>query len=168
LIGGDRDGNPHVVADSLRLALDRASKLLLLDYLEQLNSLGAELSISNELAQVSDDVMELARKSGDRTRRAPTSRIDARSPAFMRGSQPPTFVWPVRRRPDRLRSTGKPIPDPESFRTDLLLLEQSLAGENKIEPAGGGGLLRLIRAVETFGFHLATLDLRQTPGKRCE
>src|SRR5258708_28811333 len=56
---------------------------------------------------------------------------------------------------------GEAYPDPQSFRLDLLLLEQSLAGESKVDPAGGGGLLRLIRGVETFGFHLVTLDLRQ-------
>ena len=50
-IGGDRDGNPHVTADSLRLALSRAAQALLADYLEQVNALGAELSISNELAE---------------------------------------------------------------------------------------------------------------------
>ena len=53
-IGGDRDGNPHVTADSLRLPLGRASQALLADYLDQLHALGAELSISNELAEVSD------------------------------------------------------------------------------------------------------------------
>jgi len=56
---------------------------------------------------------------------------------------------------------GEAYPDPQSLRLDLLLLEQSLAGESSSEPAGGSGLVRLIRAVETFGFHLATLDLRQ-------
>ena len=45
-IGGDRDGNPHVTADSLRLALSRAAQTLLADYLEQVNALGAELSVS--------------------------------------------------------------------------------------------------------------------------
>ncbi len=64
-IGGDRDGNPHVVADSLRLALNRASQALLTDYLDQLNSLGAELSLSNELAAVSEAVTALAIGSGD-------------------------------------------------------------------------------------------------------
>jgi phosphoenolpyruvate carboxylase len=160
-IGGDRDGNPHVVADSLRLALDRSSKMLLLDYLEQLNSLGAELSISNELAPVSPAVMELARKSGDMNaaradepyRRAITGIYARLAASYIRltGQAPP--------RPASV--DGDAYPDPHDFRRDLLLLEQSLAGESKIEPAGGGGLLRLIRAVETFGFHLATLDLRQ-------
>jgi len=160
-IGGDRDGNPHVVADSLRLALDRSSKLLLLDYLEQLNSLGAELSISNELAPVSAAVMALAQKSGDMNaaradepyRRAITG-IYARLAA--------TYIQLTGHAPPRPASVeGEAYPDPQSFRRDLLLLERSLAGESKIEPAGGGGLARLIRAVETFGFHLATLDLRQ-------
>jgi phosphoenolpyruvate carboxylase len=160
-IGGDRDGNPHVVADSLRLALDRASKLLLLDYLEQLNSLGAELSISSELAPVSAAVMALADGSGDMNaaradepyRRAITG-IYARLAA--------TFVRLVGHAPPRGASVeGEPYPDPQSFRDDLSLLEQSLAAQSKIASAGAGGLSRLIRAVETFGFHLATLDLRQ-------
>jgi phosphoenolpyruvate carboxylase len=159
-IGGDRDGNPHVVADSLRLALDRSSKALLLDYLEQLNSLGAELSISSELAPVSAAVMALALKSGDMNaaradepyRRAITG-IYARLAA--------TYIRLTDQAPPRPASVdGEAYPDPQTFRLDLLLLERSL-GESKVEPAGGGGLLRLIRAVETFGFHLATLDLRQ-------
>jgi phosphoenolpyruvate carboxylase len=160
-IGGDRDGNPHVVADSLRLALDRSSKALLLDYLEQLNSLGAELSISSELAPVSAAVMALALKSGDMNaaradepyRRAITG-IYARLAA--------TYIRLTGQAPPRAASVdGEAYPDPQTFRLDLLLLERSLAGESKVEHAGGGGLLRLIRAVETFGFHLATLDLRQ-------
>jgi phosphoenolpyruvate carboxylase len=160
-IGGDRDGNPHVVADSLRLALDRSSKALLLDYLEQLNSLGAELSISSELAPVSAAVMALALKSGDMNaaradepyRRAITG-IYARLAA--------TYIRLTGQAPPRPASVdGEAYPDPQTFRLDLVLLEESLAGESRAEHAGGGGLLRLIRALETFGFHLATLDLRQ-------
>ena len=61
-IGGDRDGNPHVTAESLRLALGRASQVLLVNYLDQLNALGAELSVSSELAGVSAALM-LAERS---------------------------------------------------------------------------------------------------------
>src|SRR5579871_5534071 len=64
-IGGDRDGNPHVTADSLRRTLGRSSQALLIDYLAQLHALGAELSISNELAEVSKGLTELAERSGD-------------------------------------------------------------------------------------------------------
>src|SRR5580700_7313333 len=62
-IGGDRDGNPHVTAESLRLALGRASQVLLVEYLDQLNALGAELSVSSELAGVSAALNELAQRS---------------------------------------------------------------------------------------------------------
>jgi phosphoenolpyruvate carboxylase len=160
-IGGDRDGNPHVVADSLRLALDRASKLLLLDYLEQLNSLGAELSISNELAPVSAAVMRLAHGSGDPN----PARADEpyrRAIIGIYARLAATFTRLAGHTPPRPASVeGEPYADPHSFRNDLSLLEQSLAAESKIASAGAGGLCRLIRAVETFGFHLATLDLRQ-------
>ena len=64
-IGGDRDGNPHVTAESLQLALGRASQTVLADYLERLHALGAELSISSELAGVTEALAALAQKSGD-------------------------------------------------------------------------------------------------------
>ena len=160
-IGGDRDGNPHVVADSLRLALDRSSKVLMLDYLEQLNSLGAELSISNELAPVSAAVMALALKSGD-MHRARADEPYRRAITGIYARLAATYILLTGQAPPRPASVdGEAYPDPQSLRLDLLLLEQSLAGESRSEPAGGGGLVRLIRAVETFGFHLATLDLRQ-------
>src|SRR4029450_9159252 len=64
-IGGDRDGNPNVNADSLRLALGRASQGVLESYLDQLHALGAELSISTEIATPTDEVTKLADASGD-------------------------------------------------------------------------------------------------------
>jgi phosphoenolpyruvate carboxylase len=64
-IGGDRDGNPYVTADALNLALCRASQVVLAHYLEELHALGAELSVSTELAEVSEAVRALADKSAD-------------------------------------------------------------------------------------------------------
>ena len=64
-IGGDRDGNPFVTADSLRTALARASEVVLGHYLDQLHALGAELSISSDHADVDADVIALAEASGD-------------------------------------------------------------------------------------------------------
>jgi phosphoenolpyruvate carboxylase len=160
-IGGDRDGNPHVTADSLRLALSRAAQALLADYLEQVNALGAELSISNELAEVSDTVAELAGRSGDMNsaradepyRRAITG-IYARLAA--------TYQKLTGRPPPRSASVaGEAYPDAQSFQADLTTLAQSLQINSKVGPNSGGALARLIRGVETFGFHLATLDLRQ-------
>jgi phosphoenolpyruvate carboxylase len=64
-IGGDRDGNPNVVASSLQLALGRSAETVLGYYLDAVHALGAELSISTELADVDDSVVHLAEASGD-------------------------------------------------------------------------------------------------------
>jgi phosphoenolpyruvate carboxylase len=160
-IGGDRDGNPHVTADSLRLALGRAAQTLLVDYLDQVNELGAELSISRELAEVSDEVAALADRSGDVTagradepyRRAITG-IYARLAA--------TYQKFTRRGPPRPASVAaEPYIAAKEFLADLNVLEQSLRINSELALGSGDTLARLIRGVETFGFHLATLDLRQ-------
>jgi phosphoenolpyruvate carboxylase len=160
-IGGDRDGNPHVTADSLRLALGRASQALLADYLEQLNALGAELSLSTELAPVSGPVRELAERSGDVNparadepyRRAITGMYARLAATYQ------NLTGRVAPRPATV--SAQAYPDAASLRADLGLLEQSLKTESKLGGSSGGALARLNRAVETFGFHLATLDLRQ-------
>src|SRR3546814_7124068 len=50
---------------------------------------------------------------------------------------------------------------PADFRRDLLTIAGGLSSSGKGQFAGIGALGRLIRAVEVFGFHLATLDMRQ-------
>jgi phosphoenolpyruvate carboxylase len=159
-IGGDRDGNPHVNADSLRLALSRSSQALLTHYLEQINALGAELSLSSELTAVSPGVDALAQGGGDVNparadepyRRAITG-IYARLAA--------TFQKLFGRLPPRVASvSAEGYPDAQALSADLQILEQSLQHQSRIG-RGSGALARLNRSVETFGFHLAALDLRQ-------
>jgi phosphoenolpyruvate carboxylase len=160
-IGGDRDGNPNVTAETLRVALGRASETVLLHYLDEVHSLGAELSISSELADVPRELLDLADRAHDpspaRTdepyRRA-ISGIYARLAASFQattGRGPP--------RPSRL--PAEPYPDPESFVGELNVLVGSLAKDGNGLLSALAPLKRLIRAIETFGFHLATLDLRQ-------
>lgn len=160
-IGGDRDGNPYVTADSLRLALSRSAEAVLGYYLDAVHALGAELSISTEHATVDAGVEALAERSGDSAasradepfRRA-LSGIYARLAATYRaltGKAPP--------RPAAL--DGERYPDPAALREDLTALAHALTIGGNGPLASGGALGRLIRAVETFGFHLATLDMRQ-------
>ena len=160
-IGGDRDGNPFVQAPQLRSALGRGCEAAVAYYLEAVHALGAELSLSTELAHVPDGVLALAEASGDVSpsrqdepyRRA-LSGIYARLAATYRelvGKAPP--------RPSRLK--GEAYAQPGDLRRDLVTVAQGLASEGDGALATGGALGRLIRAVETFGFHLATLDMRQ-------
>ena len=74
-IGGDRDGNPNVTAETLRLVLARSAEAVIGYYLDAIHALGAELSISTELTPVE--------RGADRTRRG-----RARSPARARGDEP--------------------------------------------------------------------------------
>ncbi|MBV8972410.1 MAG: phosphoenolpyruvate carboxylase, partial [Sphingomonadaceae bacterium] len=65
-IGGDRDGNPNVDAGTLETALARAARIALGHYLAELNALGAELSLSASLTEVTPALGALADASGDR------------------------------------------------------------------------------------------------------
>ncbi|MEA3391322.1 phosphoenolpyruvate carboxylase [Sphingobium sp. CCH11-B1] len=160
-IGGDRDGNPFVQAEQLELALKKGCGAAIAYYLDALHALGAELSLSTELAHVPQAVLDLAEASGDASpsrrdepyRRA-ISGIYARLAATcvaLTGGQPA--------RPAMLK--GEAYVSPQDLRRDLVIVAQGLASEGDGALATGGALGRLIRAVETFGFHLATLDMRQ-------
>jgi len=160
-IGGDRDGNPHVTAQSLDYALSRAARLVIGTYLEAVHDLGAELSISSELAPVDPALEVLAEASGDTSahrRDEPYRRalagIYARLAATHReltGSAPPRA--PVAERPA--------YASPEELLEDLETIAAALEKLGGAGLASGDALARLIRTVRLFGFHLATLDLRQ-------
>jgi phosphoenolpyruvate carboxylase len=160
-IGGDRDGNPNVTAEALHYALRRAAEAVLAKYLNDVHALGAELSISTELATTSDQLAKLAENSGDTN----ASRRDEpyrRAIAGIYARVAATYQKIVGRTPPRLATvTGEAYANADELRVDLVCVAQSLAGGGAGVLASGGALGRLIRAVETFGFHLATLDLRQ-------
>ena len=159
-IGGDRDGNPFVTADSLKTALAKASEAVLGHYLDAVHALGAELSISTDLAAADEAVQALAEGSGDTAE----SRSDEPYRRALSGIY-------ARLAATHLALTGKPAPrpgalkgeryaDPQAFRADLVTIARALRHDGGAL-SSGGALGRLIRSVETFGFHLATLDLRQ-------
>jgi phosphoenolpyruvate carboxylase len=160
-IGGDRDGNPFVDADTLEYAMQRDGGTAIRHYLEAVHKLGAEISISSLMSDTPAEVLALADKSGDDApsradepyRRA-LSGIYARLCAThvnLIGDNPP--------RPSLL--TADRYTAPEELRADLVILANALASGGDGALSSGGALGRLIRSVEIFGFHLATLDLRQ-------
>jgi phosphoenolpyruvate carboxylase len=159
-IGGDRDGNPFVTADSLRMALSRGAETAIGHYLDAVHQIGAELSVSSSLAQVDPAVLALAEKSHDASparadepyRRA-LSGIYARLAATYRSLT-------GKPAPRATSLEAEPYAAPDELRGDLRTIAYSLGRDGGVL-ARGGALGRLIRAVETFGFHMATLDLRQ-------
>ncbi len=160
-IGGDRDGNPFVNADTLMTALGRGAATALGHYLDAVHLLGAELSISSDQSTVPQAVIDLAEASGDTApsrgdepyRRA-LSGIYARlcvTYEATTGTKPPR----------QSKLSGTAYNSPEAFRSDLTTLAAALGRDGDGALSSGGALGRLIRAVDCFGFHLATLDMRQ-------
>ena len=158
-IGGDRDGNPFVTADVMRGTLRLQSTRVLRFYLEELHALGAELSIAAHLADVSEELRALAERSPDPSPhrsgepyRLAVSGIYARLAATALKLKVETSRLPV--------GEAAPYADAREFRSDLDILERSLLANNSRVIARGR--LRLLRrAVECFGFYLASLDIRQ-------
>ena len=159
-IGGDRDGNPFATADILRTALRLQSTAVLDFYLEEVHTLGSELSLSRTLLKVTPELEALAASSPDNSphrvdepfRRALTG-IYARLAATARALD----------HHEALRHAvgdAHPYSSAEQLRADLDILSDSLHlhGAKLI---ADGRLRRLRRAVQIFGFHLAPLDLRQ-------
>jgi phosphoenolpyruvate carboxylase len=159
-IGGDRDGNPFVTADILKSALNAQSRKAFAFYLEQTHQLGGELSSSELLVKISDELRALAQRSPDRNphrddepyRRA-IAGIYARLAATARElDHMEALRHPV--------AAAPPYADSAEYAAELDILDRSLR-ENGAALMARGRLRRLRRAVELFGFHLAPLDLRQ-------
>ncbi len=160
-IGGDRDGNPNVNAGTMRHALGRQSTTILDYYLEEVHALGAELSASTLLVEISPALQALAEASPDTSahredepyRRALVG-IYARLAATARELGAANILR---------KEVGHAAPylDPGLFIGDLAVLADSLAsnhGAVLIRPR----LASLMRAARIFGFHLASLDMRQS------
>ncbi|KTE23598.1 MULTISPECIES: phosphoenolpyruvate carboxylase [unclassified Sphingopyxis] len=160
-IGGDRDGNPFVTAETLNMATSRNAAAVLGHYADAVHALGAELSVSSGLAPVPQAVEALAEASGDN---APSRRDEpyrrALSGIYARVCA--TYASIVGKAPPRASALkGAPYATPADFRRDLLVIANGLSASGEGQLVGIGALGRLIRAVEVFGFHLATLDMRQ-------
>ena len=160
-IGGDRDGNPNVTAATLEYALRRQSEVALRHYLTEVHYLGGEMSQSALLVNVTPEMRALADASPDVSehrldepyRRALTgmySRLAASLKDLTGGDAARHAVPPQ-----------NPYLDPAEFLADLRIIDASLLA-NHGQAILHQRLRPLIRSVEVFGFHLATVDLRQS------
>jgi len=166
-IGGDRDGNPNVDAETLEVAMRRQCETALDYYIGEVHHLGAELSVSEMLVGCSPELTALAESAKDdsphrqdepyrRAVLAVASRISATRTSLTGepGAHPPRVRLPA------YATAG-------DLSADLAIMAASLRRHH------GGGLVEfrlgpLMRAVEVFGFHLATVDLRQSSDRHEE
>jgi phosphoenolpyruvate carboxylase len=157
-IGGDRDGNPYVTADTTREALRLARHTILDYYLEAVDHVQEQLSLSAHQVKVSPRLQEKFESYGDTLKGAQEEAA----------RQPPAEIY---RRflayvLYRLRATREAPPGVDGYaEAASFIADLQIARDSLVENAGGelaeGLIDPLLRQAETFGFHLHTLDIRQ-------
>ncbi|MBD8077516.1 phosphoenolpyruvate carboxylase [Cellulosimicrobium arenosum] len=156
-IGGDRDGNPNVTAEISRQAAAVAADRALAALEQQSRLVGRKLTVDQEGTPPSDGLRAL----WERQRRLSeeiTAAASAASP-----HEPHRAVMLVvadRVAATRARDADLAYATPEQLEADLRVVQDSLvtAGAPR---AAYGDLQQLVWQVETFGFHLAELEMRQ-------
>ena len=153
-IGGDRDGNPFVTADTLKLSAMKQCELIITYYMNQLNILYRTFSMSSQLIKESEDLRQLADKSND-------------SSVYREKEYYRKAIYYIR---EKLSNTKKyllnNVDNDEKYLTaeeleqDLLIIKNSLL-ENNGDTLIKGDLEELLSAVKIFGFYLASIDMRQ-------
>ena len=166
-IGGDRDGNPFVDADTLTQTLARHAERALTFYIGETGKLHQKLSLAGMESKVTPELQKLIDKSPDRSAhhadepyRLALATVQARLTATYEtlvGGKPPitmaSYVRDAAAQPYAC-ATG-------DFLADLVVIEQSLLKQG-LKLLATGRLGRLLRAVRVFDWTLAPLDIRQT------
>ena len=150
------DGNPHVTAKSIRQTLARQRALVLDLYYRECAELAAHLSQGSSRIGVSE---ELKRRTEQYAGHFPEAAVSLPS----RHRQMPYRAY-LRLVAARLKATyddhAFPYESPNELVADLELMADSLRA-NKGRNAGLFAVRRMLRRVRTFGFYLATVDIRQ-------
>jgi phosphoenolpyruvate carboxylase len=160
-IGGDRDGNPFVTHDVMRDAMQQHSSLVFEHYLSETHLLGTRLSLTDRLVEVSDALRKLSDASPDKA----ASRTDepyrrALILIYSRLSATAKHLGHKLSLRPPVDQHAQPYATPQEFIDDLDVMIDSLFKHGAVYLARGR-LAYLRRAAEVFGFHLASLDMRQ-------
>jgi phosphoenolpyruvate carboxylase len=156
-VGGDRDGNPHVTAETTRETLEIQADHVLRALENAATRIGRSLSQSADLAPPSP-ALRSALDADAGTHPKVTAAL-ARASAGQPHRQKVMFAA-ARIRATRTRDADLAYRQPGELLEDLRLVQSSLADAGATRSAYGE-LQHLIWQVETFGFHLAELEIRQ-------
>jgi phosphoenolpyruvate carboxylase len=155
-IGGDRDGNPFVTPESTQEALDRARNTILAHYISEIEHLVEPLSSSCRQIPVSQEFQQRLNEYAVRMGEEP-ARLGRISPSELYRR---FFAYVIVRLRETPAVQANGYGSVQEFEQDLALVHRSLS-ENRGSNLAQMLLDPLRRKVRTFGFYLATLDLRQ-------
>ncbi len=159
-IGGDRDGNPFVTHETLAYAVENQSAFALAHYLTEAHELGRELSLSLQRVDISPELKRLAdaaEDSSDQRRDEPYRRALIGVYARLAATSRSLGHREALRRPV---SQAQAYASSADFVKDLDTMIDSLRTHGSARVVYGR-LVRLRHAAQAFGFHLASLDMRQ-------
>src|SRR6478672_2940424 len=148
-VGGDMDGNPSAGPASIDEALDRARTLALARYRDEVRALAVEIASARSLVTVAAELDE-SLASDERELPGYAAEIGARN-TLEPYRRKLSFMW------WRLGNDGYATAD--ELLDDLAVISRSLEA-NGGHRVAEGRVARLQRTVETFGFHVAKLDIR--------
>ena len=153
-IGGDRDGNPYVTAETLKKSALTQCEVIMNYYDTKVANLYREFSLSTGIVKVSEAVQEMAYLSEDNSIYR-EKELYRRAFYYIQTKLKNTKTYFI----DQIK-TEPHYHKIEEFKHDLLAIKQSLL-ENKGEAMISGEFTELLQAVEVFGFYLASIDMRQ-------
>lgn len=157
-IGGDRDGNPNVTAEVVRLATGSAAYTALGHYFAELTKLEQELSMSARLVKTTAELVALADACNEPARMDEPYR---RALRVVHARLTATGQAILDRTPQNTLDLGmEPYETPDEVLADLNTIDASLRANGSALLADDR-LARLREAVDVFGFHLSSLDMRQ-------
>ena len=153
-IGGDRDGNPYVTAETLKKSALTQCEVIMNYYDTKVANLYREFSLSTGIVKVSEAVQEMAYLSEDNS-------IYREKELYRRAF----YYIQTKLKNTKTYFIDQAEVEPyyhniEEFKHDLLAIKQSFL-ENKGEAMISGEFTELLQAVEVFGFYLASIDMRQ-------
>ncbi len=153
-IGGDRDGNPFVTAETLNKSALTQCEVIMNYYDEKIYNLYREFSLSTSIVNVSDKVREMALKSQDNSIYR-EKELYRRALFDIQAKMQATKTYLIEDKDVHPRYATA-----DEFYQDLLAIRDSLL-ENKGDYLISGEFVELMQAVEIFGFYLASIDMRQ-------
>lgn len=153
-IGGDRDGNPFVTDETLRISAITQAEVILQYYMQQIQQLYFYYSLSSSITSVSPEVEKMAQQSSDHS--------------VYREKEPyrKALHYILQRLENTyINLTNNDHKDPsyqsvDEFKEDLLTIQISLIDHND-RILTTGNFAQILQATDIFGFYLASIDMRQ-------
>lgn len=155
-IGGDHDGNPYVTGETLEYATSKAAETVFDYYVHQLGELEKELSLSDRYSEFSEELATLAAQGHNDV----PSRVDEPYRRAIHGIRGRIKATRAAILDARRTSIFEPYDSPEELAADLYVVDRSLRAFND-DIIADDRLAHIRSAVDSFGFHLTSLDLRQ-------